>query len=175
MSDKFEIAIKDAVLNSSMHKHKQQQSWMAIDRRLREHKQKKRFLFLGIAASLLITICLGSVLLLQNTSLSKKNQSITNYEIKETEYYYANLIDLKYQQIAETANINKEYFQLFFNQMNELDIEYQTYLKDAKEFGFQESITRAMINNQQRRLKVLNKLLHEINKVKDYENIKISI
>jgi len=58
--------------------------------------------------------------------------------------------------------------------MSKLDIEYNTYLQDTKRLGLQEDIVRAMIENQQRRLLVLNRLLNEIKKVKNYENIKIS-
>lgn len=177
MNDNFEIFIKNAVLNSSTHQQKQQQSWIAIDNKLRKQKNNKRIWYFGIAASLLITISLGSVFLLQNNYSAKYYHSITNNEINETEYYYANLIELKYQQIANTNNLNKEYFQLFFDEMNKLDAEYNTYLQDAKSFGLQDDIVRAMVKNQQRRLQVLNRLLNEIKKVKNYENyenVKIS-
>jgi len=174
MNDNFEIFVKNAVLSSSTQQQTQQQSWIAINNRLGKQKKKKRFWYFGIAASLLIAISLGSVFLLQNNSLSEDYNSITNHEISETEYYYANLIELKYQQIAKTNNIDKEYFQLFFDEMSKLDIEYNTYLQDTKRLGLQEDIVRAMIENQQRRLQVLNRLLNEIKKVKNYENIKIS-
>lgn len=112
MKNNFEIFIKDAVLNTPTHNSNQQQSWIAIDGRLRNQQQKKRFLFLGIAASLLITIGLGSMFLWYNHSTSNNYLELTSLEIYETEYYYASLIETKYQQIAETNNLNKEYFQL---------------------------------------------------------------
>jgi hypothetical protein len=95
--------------------------------------------------------------------------------LNETKFYYAGLIDEKFKQITETKNLDKEYFQLFFDEMLRLDQEYKMYLTDSKTYGFQEDIVRAMIENQRRKLQLLNRLENEIQKVQNYEKRRITM
>ena len=175
MNDNFEIFVKDAILNQTSYLSQNHQSWMAIEKKLRKRKTKKHILYFGIAASILLFTGLGALFIQHENNPAVDYYTATTLEINETEYYYASLIDIKYRQIAETKSFNKEYFQPFFDEMEQLDNEYAVYLNDAREFGFQEDITRAMINNQQRKLQILNRLLEEINKIKEYENRNINI
>ncbi len=175
MKDRFEIFIKDAVTNTSVYSPQKQNIWTAIDHKLHKRIINKRVLSLKIAASILLLIGVSMYFVhhKQKAALNYYNETVL--EISETTNYYANLIDVEYKKITETKNLNKAYYKLFFDEIELLDKEYNDYIKDAKQFGFQEDIVRALLNNQQQKLIIINRLLIEIKKVKDYENRKINI
>lgn len=175
MDSKFEIFIKEKVLSPSEPSSIHSNSWDSVDKKLRRNVRRKLIVRMSIAASLLLMIGLGSGLLMNNQNQTTDYYSDTIQELNETSNYYGNQIEAKYTLLADFENLDKEYFKVFFDELEELDKDYEAYLNDAKAFGFQEDIARALVNNLQRKLQIINNLLIEIKKVNDYENRKISI
>jgi hypothetical protein len=176
MKDKFEIFVRGAVSNTvSTFPQHSEQNWVAINGKLQKKYVKRRFFRLGIAASILLVMGTSLFFVFHGQNAAMDYYAKTTNEINETVYNYSYLIDVKYNQITQIENIDREYFKLFFDEMDLLDKEYERYLNDAEQFGFQEDIVRAMLENQQKKLLIINRLLFEIKKTKNYENNKFSI
>ena len=175
MNDNFEILLKDAIVKTASSSPNQEDSWVAIGNKMRKQKSKRRFLYWSMAALVLLFLGMAELLFVQENAATNDYYTQTTLELNETKFYYAGLIDEKFNQITKTKNLDKEYFQLFFDEMLRLDQEYKMYLTDSKTYGFQEDIVRAMIENQRRKLQLLNRLENEIQKVQNYEKRKITM
>jgi len=175
MKDKFEIFVRGAVLNTPGFTQHSGQNWTAINGKLQKKYAKRRFFRLGIAASILLVMGTGLFFVFQGQNAAADYYAKTTNEINESVCNYSYLVDVKYNQITKIENLDKEYFKLFFDELERLDKEYERYLNDTEQFGFQEDIVRAMLENQQKKLLIINRLLFEIKKTKNYENNKFSI
>ena len=170
MNSKFEVFIKKAIKNTSVSLPPSEKSWVAIENKIRKRRIWKIVARLSIAASVLLLIGLG-YLFSQGDNKSRDYCDATTLELNETTMYYSGLIDVKYKQLSQIENIDKEYFQLFFTELEQLDDKHKIYLEDIGKYGLQVDIVRALVENQRQKLVVLNRLLNEIEKVRSYENM----
>jgi len=147
--------------------------WKGIEQKLNKNRFRKRVSRFAIAAS--IIVLLGFSLFYIN--LYHTSQSGVNYyckinnELSETEFYYTFLINQKETQI-NSEQFDRQFFKPFFDRITEIDRQYEIYKKELLEYGYQEQMIRAMIELQQQKTEVLNRLLTEINKIKNHENRK---
>jgi hypothetical protein len=129
---------------------------------------------LSLAATILILVTGGAWL----TVWMQQCDESTNYyaqvsgELAETEFYFARLIEEKQQQIDEAGTADPNFFGPFYEEIILLDKEFKNYKTELKALGCQEELIRAMIDNQQQKLEVLNRLLIEIQNINNYENRK---
>lgn len=175
MKDKFEIFVKDAVTGIPPNSIDSERKWLALDKQLRRRTIQKRIVKYSLAATVLIMVSLSVIMISRQQNHSSDYYADALAEVNEASFYYACKMDEMYDQIAQFENLDHEYFQLFYDELEQLDKEYEQYLQDAQEFGFQEEILRALICTQRQKLLILNRLLEEITKVKDYESKKYSI
>ncbi len=174
MKDKFEISVKKIMTNTYDTLPEKETVWKGIDQKLHRNKVRRLFIRISMAASILIIVGITTLM----TTVNRTPKYITDYycevsaELSETEFYFANLIEEKKQQIDYEDISSKQLFQPFFNEIEELDNQYEQYKKDIDKYGFQEELIRAIIETQQQKLDVLNRLLLEIQKIKSYENRK---
>lgn len=130
--------------------------------------------WLKVAAGILITIGLFSAIFYAGR-LSKSNplvheeelkeetlplKSISN-EMKEVELFFQQKINEK-KQIASLAISDDLELQSFFNQIEDLEKQYQILCKELAWNNGDERIVQSMIKNYQLRLSLLEKLLEEI-------------
>jgi hypothetical protein len=169
MNNKFEEFIKETIKNTSGSLPPSEKSWAAIENKIRKRRVWIIVARLSVAASVLLLIGLG-YLFLQDDNKSQAYCDATTLELNETTMYYSGLIDVKYKQLTQIKNIDKEYFQLFFTELEQLDEKQKMYLNDLRNYGPQVDIVRALVENQRQKLLVLNRLLNEIEKVRSYEN-----
>ena len=174
MKDRFEIFIRksgEGVVETFQGK---EITWERIDKKLHRRKTRKLYIRLGMAASISIMVGIGIISLKMN----EKPKYVTEYysgisrELSETEFYFANIIEEKEKEIENTGDYDKDFFQTYIDELNELDKQYESYKGEIENFGFQEELIRAMIENQQEKIELLNKFLSEIKKIKHYENRK---
>jgi len=175
MNDDFEILIKDTMKKKVVSTPGLEDNWAAIGAKIRKQKMKRRFFLSGMAALLMLFAGLTGLLFVQENNGDVDYYAQTAFEWNETNYYYTVLFDEEFRQIVEIENLDKEYFQLFFDELGQLDQEYKIYLDESKTYGFQEGIIRAMVENQRRKLQILKRLENEIQKVQTYENRKITM
>ncbi len=174
MKDRFEISVKTAMTKNSNHLQKKEIIWKGIEYKMRMTRVKRLFVRVSFAAMVLIIAGIGTLILLENPNPSE----IDNYncrmsaELAQTEFYFAQLIDEKQQEVNKESISDREFYKPFFDDTDSLDKQYEEYKKELDQYGFQEELIRALIMNQQQKLEVLNRLLIEIKKRKNYENRK---
>jgi len=173
MKDRFEEYVKAAMLKDSGVAPDMENVWTAVDDKLRGRKTRRRIVYFSIAASVLLLAGLGIVFSPGSSPAADYCMQVSQ-ELNETNFYYTGLIEQKYRQLDINGNVDKSYFQVYFDEMDQLDRDYQNYLEEIRKFGFQEDIVRAMVENQRQKLMILNRLIQEIQKIKSYENRKIN-
>ena len=174
MKDRFEIFIKKSGEGPLETFEGKETTWKRIDEKLHRKKTRKLFVRLSAAAGILILIGIGTISLRMN----ERPKYVMDYcsgisrELSETEFYFANIIEGKEKEIENTGDYDKDFFQTYIDELNELDKQYESYKGEIENFGFQEELIRAMIENQQEKIELLNRFLSEIKKIKHYENRK---
>ncbi len=174
MKDKFERLIKKVTGNFDEPFREKEIAWKGVEQKLHKYKKRKLSIRLGIAASLIILVGSGTIFFVNNnqpTGAADYCYKVSE-DLSETEFYYSGLIEDKQQQIKNARPYDKDLFKPFFNELNQLDHQYKTYKTELNDFGYREELIRALIENQQQKLNVLNKLLSKIQKIKNYENRK---
>ena len=137
------------------------QGWEAVSGRL--HPMKKRnslYLWRSIAASLLILLIASLGLLYQQMS-HQENYPI---ELVEAQYYYQQQIDQMMTQVKGQAPQAEA-----FEDIARLDEAFEELKSDLKDDVQNEEVVAAMIDNYRLKLKILERILEEIEE-KDHEN-----
>ncbi len=172
MNDRFEKIIKEKVTSKPDELRNKQQIWESIKKEY-SYKQPHRKSWIRYAALILLLVSVGSMLLVPG--INKKNDRVDYFnniqnELYKIEFVFASEIEAKYKELENHPDIDHTYFEVFFQELEFLDEQYNDYKKELIESGYHEIIFEAMIANQQMKLNVLNKLLSEIKKVKNYEH-----
>jgi hypothetical protein len=176
MKDKFEISVKKAVDKNGTFLQNKEIVWKGIEQKMQKSKVRRLYFRLSIAASILIIAGIGTLII----SANRNSKVINDYycevsaELSQTEFYFAQMIEQKRKEVDNESIPDKKYFDPFFDEIDRLDKQYEEYKKELAKFGYQEELIRAIILNRQQQLDVLNRLLTEIKKVKNYENRKKS-
>ncbi len=175
MKDRFEIFVKKISENSTETFHEKEIAWKGIEQKFHRNKIRTLYVRLSAAATILTLIAASTIFFNSNRQAKLVSGHCTEIstELSETEFYFTCLIEEKYQQINKTGPYNKEFFKPFFDELNRLDKQYKIYKKELKNIGYQEGLVRAIIENQQQKLEILNRLLSEIQKIKNYEHRKL--
>ena len=174
MKEKFEILIKQIIGSSKESFPEQETTCKGIEQNLQKSKTRKLIIKNSIETSFLILI--GSGTFLFNSTNEPK--TVSDYytkmseELMEVEFYYTGLIDKKEQQTENSGSYDKDFFKPFLDELKLPDEQYENYKTGLDDFGCREELIRALIENQQQKLEILNRLITEIQKVKNYENRK---
>lgn len=78
-------------------------------------------------------------------------------------------VNLKWELVEKRLPDNDPEIQFLINQLNELDAIYVDYQKDLNRTLDNEPVIRAMLDNYDKKIRILNRLLMEIEKEKDHE------
>jgi len=149
--------------------------WSKIDEELRLDKTAKVINLtwwkpvLKIAAVLLLISSLGIVSILLNKNEIAKSQPS---ELKEIDAHYVSLIDAKYTLIKNNTAINDEDKNAFFYAIAELEKESEQLMSELNKNFNNSILINAMVNNYKERLRLLDQLLHKIEKSKKSKNEK---
>jgi len=162
-----------------------------------EKRSRTTFMFLKIAAVLVVAFGVGFIYFMQNDNFNgqqvvdtksetpaekeevvpvKKEYQLSDVspEFKKIENYYLASLNIELAKL-EVNDENRALIDSFMNQLSELDKEYKRLNEEISETGLNESSVESLIANLQLRLELLFKLknkLKEINQSqnKDYEN-----
>ena len=168
-----------------------------LDKEFGRGKKSNNFLFLKIAAVLIVAVGVAFFYFnsmkpqseiqvadtpVENTTKSvEKKENIQLSEIspefKKIENYYLAGINMELAKL-EINEDNKLLIDSFMAELSELDKEYQRLNSDLNETGINEQTVQAMINNLQLRLELLFKLKNKLNDLKksknnNYENVQV--
>jgi hypothetical protein len=174
MKDKFEILITKIIDDGKEPFPEKEIAWKGIEQKLQKNKTRKLIVRISIAASILLMFGSGTFIFnhMYRPTVVSDYYAKMSEELLEVEFYYTSLIDLKQKQIENSGPYDTEFFKPFLDELEILDEQYKNYKTAFVDFGCREELIRALIENQQQKLEILNRLLSEIQKVKNYENRK---
>ena len=90
-----------------------------------------------------------------------------DYAVKEADYML--VINNKMQELNRANPSGTENFSMYFDELENLDEMYREYQLDFYELGQNERLIRAMMDYYEKKMRILDRLLMEIQKQKDYE------
>jgi len=135
---------------------------------------KKQFLY--IAASIILLISSGAFLFLNKVEQSKNSVANANSstklktlgdlspELKQVEDYYLANISLELSKMPVNEN-NKELFDVYLEQLEDLNLEYKSLSKELTNQGVTEVLVSALIENLKLRLQTLQRLKKQLQEV----------
>jgi hypothetical protein len=126
-----------------------------------------RFIYLKIAASILIFLTLSTAILWNYTLKKHKNisnidLSIANLEFKETKDYYCDQINIKIGQINDMNSLELELKKSVFNEMKIMDSDVNQLNNELMNNPNDERIMKAIIEHYQIKLNTLNQLIQSL-------------
>jgi hypothetical protein len=177
MKTRFEEYIAESIRRNTSEVPDRNKAWEVFAIQKRKLRKRKIYFKLAYAAMILTILGVGGLLYIQfnhSYPLTEYYTTIST-EVETTESYYAILLEQKYLQIELMGAFDKKYFDLFYKELEMLDNQYNEHKNNLKQFGIQDDIVRAMIQNQRKKLEVLENLILQIQKIKKYENLKTEI
>lgn len=128
------------------------------------------FLFLAIAAGLILFFSLGVVFFNATPSINEQVVEISP-EISKTEFYFANIIEKEIIKLeSEKSPETKKIIEDTLIQIQKLDNNYKKLESDLINGGNSKLILSAMITNFQTRIDLLQDVLNQIELIKNIKN-----
>lgn len=146
--------------------------------------RKANFLWLKIAASLLVLVSSAFMLLkdkqnpsipnttvvaVESTEINKISLGDLSPDLKNIENYYLASINMELSKL-EISSENKAMVDSFMERLEELNTEYQKLNTELNQIGPNDQTISALIKNLQLRLQLLQKLKMKLNEVKQSKN-----
>lgn len=177
MKSKFESYLRSQRENMDVENPDDQLIWDGISRELQPRKTAWAKHFWKIAASIILLASLGYVF--HNEFYRQRPQNIYNITLSEIEPRYADEVSgyraafqQKWQKVNDLNPGNMEKLDFFFEELNGLDAMYKNYQEDFHNYGYNEELIRAMLDYYEKRVKILDRMLMEIQKHNNYEKRK---
>lgn len=151
--------------------------WDGISRELENKKHGGFRNFWKAAAVIILMVSLTYVF--YNEFYRQQPQNIYNITLSDIKPEYADKVSgyraAFEQKMAEVNQQNTggiEKLDFFFRELNSLDTMYRQYQEDYHNYGYDERLVKAMLDYYEKRVRVLDRMLMEIQKHKDYEKRK---
>lgn len=173
---KIEEYIKQHRSALDVHKTDSDQLWHSINSKMHEKKTKRIQMIRWVAASLLVFMVVGAlirhelVLQKQITSLSQ-----INTELAEKEMDYKAQISEKWTQFTSLGGSESPMEQMLIDELKNLDTLYSSGLEEIKNAGYNERAVIILLETYEKRLRIIEQLIYEKQKQKNYENRNIQV
>lgn len=145
--------------------------WSGINRKL-DKRRNMRFAALRLAAVIVLMIAIGiTVLFYEKGRQTKAMLTLSDISpaLKAEENLFVLTIDERMNEIQQTG-INREDYKTFFEEIEILDNYYAAYLADLQKMGNNPRLIQAMLHYYELKIRILEKMLNEIEKRKNHEN-----
>ncbi|MBI9054188.1 MAG: hypothetical protein JEY96_10260 [Bacteroidales bacterium] len=149
--------------------------WTGISQSLNKNKPK-RFLFLKIAASIIIIIGL-SFITYQLTTISNNQQLILaniDPNLAKQEAQFQDQIKV-YYKVLEKSEYNKNLLATSFRDLEYIDTLINQYSNDLNQNGPNPRLLNSLMDLYQNKIRLLDRMLNEIEKENKDENYKTNI
>ena len=150
--------------------------WTGISHSLNNNRKHKRFLAIKIAASIIIVLSL-SIITYQLTSIRYNQQLIlakTDPNLAKQEAQFQNQIKT-YYQVLQKSNYDEDLLATSFNDLEYIDTLINKYSEDLNKYGPNPKLINSLMDLYQKKIRMLNRMLNEIEKTEVYENNKTNI
>jgi hypothetical protein len=148
--------------------------WTGISRRM-DHRKRIFPVWIRVAASVLLLIAVGTGIILHQrfhsgTVASPGLLATLSPELAIQDSTYRMAVYIKLETV-EAAGISREERKNLRLELKLLDEQYSTYLADMQVLGDQPRIVNGMIRCHEKKLRIIDKTLSEINKTSYHENL----
>lgn len=150
--------------------------WTGISHSLNKKKSRSRFLVLKFAAAAVVIIAL-SVITYQVTSLRSNQQLILaniDPDLAKQEAQFQHQIKTYYQVLQKT-DFDKDQLATSYKDLEYIDTLILKYSEDLNTYGPNPKLLNSLMDLYQKKIKLLDRMLNEIEKQKHYENAKTTI
>lgn len=123
-----------------------------------------------LKAAALIFAMLSITIILWRYQYNKTLVSSIDPELAKQQVYYATLIESKRTELKQLQTEEPELYQTFASELNKMEVNYQHLKKELPASPNQERTVKAMIQNLEIQLRVLNQqliIIQEINSLKN--------
>ncbi len=150
--------------------------WEGISNDLNKKRNTKTGLFWK-AAAIIIFLVSSTYILYNEFYLSEPD--IYHITLSEIEPAYAGKVanyrvdfENKLKLVDAMKPFDTKSLEAFFTELSTLDDMYKEYQEDYSNYGYNEQLLRAMLDYYEKRVRILDRMLMEIQKQKDYEKRK---
>ncbi|MCB2194618.1 MAG: hypothetical protein KQH79_02100 [Bacteroidetes bacterium] len=150
--------------------------WTGISHSISKKKNRSRFLALKIAAAAVVIIAL-SIITYQVTSLRSNQQLILaniDPDLAKQEAQFQHQIKAYYQVLQKT-DYDKDQLATSYKDLEYIDTLIIKYSEDLNTYGPNPKLLNSLMDLYQKKIKLLDRMLNEIEKQKRYENAKTNI
>lgn len=172
MKQNIEKYLKEKRLNLDVEEPEQDLIWEGIRSGLQEKKQGLPNWFWKVAAIFIFAV--SATYFVVNETSEKQIVVLTLSDVSKNlgkqENELKQLIDLKWAEVQQQLPEENTNLQFLLDELNGLDEIYNSYQKDLNKTLNNEPVIRAMLDYYEKKTKLLNRLLLEIEKQKYHEN-----
>ena len=148
--------------------------WKGISAEL-DKSRRLRIHLLSAAAVVLLLISSGvaATIVIKHRQATELNYSLVNVskQLGEEENFFRLTVMQKMDEVKKSGASRNDYYEMM-QQLEQIDLQYQTYVCDLHELGSQPKILKGIIRCYEMKIRVIEKTLNEIEKNKKYENEK---
>lgn len=172
MKENLEKYLKKQRFKLDVEEPEQDLIWEGVRNGLQKKKRSLTEWFWKVAAVFLLIV--STTYFVVNETKEKQIVVLALSDISEDlgkrESELKQLVDLKWTQVQHQLPPENKDLQFLLNELHELDEIYLSYQKDLNKTLNNEPIIRAMLDYYEKKTKILNRLLLEIEKQKYHEN-----
>ncbi len=146
--------------------------WEGISSELDKGKSK-RIPWLRLAAVFILLLTAGYIIIYQTLKQDEKLEYLSLSDISEDLAQQENIYQLTINQQMDhiqSMEVDPEKYKTFFEEIDVLDQYYDEYLKDLQEVGNKPKLIQAMLHYYELKIRILERMLSEIEKTKYNEN-----
>jgi len=147
--------------------------------KLNSHNNKKSSFSLSYkivlkAAVVGLLVLLSSLWLYDNVYENQSTEQIAvrnaSPEFRETQLYYSNMVDRKYNQIQDFEFKSKKQKKMLLNELKAMDSVYYKIKQDFKENPNDPRVMNALVRHYQLKLEVMTQVLEQLNQIQAIKN-----
>ena len=144
--------------------------WLNIENQvLKEKAAKSRRLLQWVSLAACVGILLSIALIFQFGQQNDPLQQLANSGIDSEQYLKEMAIKTQQLSNAQVPVDHKADFELLIQQLRSLDEQYESYLDELEENGYQELLANRIISYYKTKIQLLDRIQEEIETVEYYE------
>tara|TARA_R110001592_G_scaffold191901_1_gene438479 strand:- start:2398 stop:2922 length:525 start_codon:yes stop_codon:yes gene_type:complete len=146
-----------------------------FERKLNQQKKNTKTSWKWLSAAASVILVLGFWL---GSKHQKKQMDLSDIspKMEEVQNYFVSTIHQEIKDLEKNRNLETEaIIEQALEQLEELEDNYKTFVKELNTGGNSKKIITAMIRNYQQRLEILENVLNQIEKIKNLNLLKNEI
>ncbi len=148
--------------------------WLSIENEMLKQKSSRVIRLAKYMAAASIALFIGMFVFMNQQQMTSEEKLLSQFNLSE--YKFTQQVASRKQKLANTTipKDKLEDLQILLQQLEFLDKQFQDFVDYIDENGYQEFIGNQIINHYKSKIKLLDKIQQEIEKINYYENKKPS-